>query len=217
MSKITIDLRLVDVDYELWALAEHQQALEEYLSAEKATDRKRTWARLHEQGLADDEAEIQLAFQEHEQRVEHALPRLLRGSYLVVVWAVFEAAMEEIAEHLRVGTQHQLKLKDIAGDNFLSRAEKYFTQLLRAPLTTTNEQRTNLRMLLGVRNAIAHANGRLEAVRKEQLTNITAWIADGVGLSDEHGWIMPFDEFVKRMYETVNDVLKALINRVRGK
>jgi hypothetical protein len=129
MAVIHIDFRLADVEFELWALEEHLAALEESVQYLKAQDRIRTEARLREQGLSGDEGEVQLEFQDHDQRVNHVLPRYLRGSFLVALWAVFEAAVRDIAEHLRTQNQRELRLGDIRGD-LLERGQKYFKYVL---------------------------------------------------------------------------------------
>lgn len=188
MALIHVDLRLSDVEFELWALEEHLAALEESVTFLKAQDRIRTEARLREQGLADDEGEIQIALQEHDQRVNHVLPRYLRGSFLVALWAVFEAAVRDIADHLRHQKSREFRLGDLHG-NILDSGQKYFKHVLERELLPGTETAERLTRALILRNAYAHANGRLDAVYERDLPKIKKWIEGNVGVSEDHGFI----------------------------
>jgi len=171
MPLIRVDLRLLDIYFELWALEEHLVALEDNIAFVRSQDRIRTEAQLQEGGFSQDESEVQLAFQEHDQRVNHVLPRYLRGSFLVALWAVYEAAIGDIADHLRARAGVALRLSDFRGD-FLERARKYFEHVLHRDLMPDKSTAEALGRLLLLRNAFAHANGRLDAIRGNDVSTI---------------------------------------------
>jgi len=207
---IHVDLRFVHIEFELWALEEHLAMLEKSIVYLREQDRIRTEAGLTERGLAENEAEVQFAWQEHRDRVNHVLPRYLRGSFLTTLWAVFEAATQEIADFLRGQAGVELVLRDIRGD-FLDRAEKYFRHVLARDFMPDRSTADVLERILLLRNAYAHANGRLDAVKSQDRAPIDKLIARNIGINEEHGYLLMSEEFVRQCLSAVRDVLSFLM------
>jgi hypothetical protein len=215
MPIIRIDLRLTDVEFELWALSEQRTALEENIRYLTAQDRVRTEAQLREAGASYEAEEVQQALEDHDQRVQHVLPRYLRGSFIVAVIAVFETAVDEIADHLRKHSGAQLRLSDIRGD-LIERTEKYFRHVLGHELFPDDSTAELVKRAVTLRNAYAHANGRLDAVFERDLPKLREWVTSGVGLSEDHGFIIPSEAFAESGLDAVQRTLTPLIAAVKA-
>jgi hypothetical protein len=136
-------------------------------------------------GLTENDEEwIQSELHQDQAEAEYALPRLLRSSFIVVLWAVYEAAVKELAEYLRC--KGDLKMSDLKGD-FTQRSRKYFSHIPGTALYSSDEVWERLRRIEIVRHAIAHANGRLTEVSEPKRNELNAWIKQDRGITEEHG------------------------------
>jgi len=121
----------------------------------------------------------------------------------------------EIAEDLGRPGGHELGIEDLRGGNVLERAKKYYELVLHFPLMTASSNEEPIRMLLSVRNAIAHANGRLEMIKPSEFRKIDEWEKSATGLSTDFGHLSYSAVFVKDMIQTVTSFLEDLISRVK--
>ncbi len=214
-SIITLDFRFVEIDYELWALGEYLDTFEQQLPLLREQKRAEKLAQLRGQNLDKDVDEVSIALQEHYELVDHALPRLFRGPFLVALWSVYESAVVDVANYIKDQQKQSLAMDDIRG-NFLDRAQKYFDHILKFPLYTDDQVWQHLRMLAELRNAIAHANGRIEAVRKTSQRKINDWEKQDIGVEIVHGWLLLSEDFSREAYQTVRDSLQDLVARVKS-
>lgn len=205
---------LTDIDFELWALDEHLKALEENIIFMESEDRKRTLAKLAADRVDVADDEYQFAIQDHEQRVKHVLPRYLRGSFLILLSAVFEAAIKQLADRFRHQAAAELKLRDIHGD-FLERADKYFKFVLKRELVPDEKTKESLERMLVLRDAFAHANGRLDSIYPNDQPRIQKWLAANAGLTEDHGFILLSREYAVECLGTVRRTLETLLAAAR--
>jgi hypothetical protein len=212
---LTLDFRFVEIEYELWALGEYLNALEQQLPAIAEAKRTQTYTRLQAEKLGWDDPETEFAFQELYEIAENVLPRFLRGPFLATLWALYESAVTEIASYLRQQQKKALGLRDIRG-GFLDRAQKYFDHILAFPLCTDDRTWERLKMLMMLRNALAHANGRLEAVNEKSQKKIEEYTKMGVGVAVKNGNLLFTEAFVRETYVLVRESLISLIERVHS-
>ena len=71
-------------------------------------------------------------------------------------------------------------------------------------------------MLLTLRNAIAHGNGRKGAVNENHWKKIQIWENEGKGISSVGGYLSFSSSFVKDTLELVSNSLGDLIGRARA-
>ncbi len=107
--------------------------------------------------------------------VEEVLPRLYRAPILVQLWALFESAIIEISEYLRVQGGHSLTVDDLRGTSDYERAQKYYETVLHFRMIEVEWVKEYLDMLLLVRNAIAHGNARVKAIKPARLQRMERW------------------------------------------
>ena len=66
-----------------------------------------------------------------------------------------------------------------------------------------------------LRNAIAHANGRLDNIKSEKdIKKIKKWSNDNIGIDNVNGNLIFSSEFVRKTYSVVSKVIKDLTNQV---
>ena len=69
-------------------------------------------------------------------------------------------------------------------------------------------------MLLTLRNALAHGNGRKDAIMESTWRNIESW--NEAGINTEYEFLTFTADFVERMVHVVSDSLTELIERAKG-
>jgi hypothetical protein len=212
-----IDLRFVDLEYELWALDHLRDVIEQQVQFLKDQDHLRTFAELKEHGWDHDEAEWQLATQELDERQEIVIPRFFRGPFVVSLWACYESGIREVADYLQRTKKVVLNMRDIRAENELAQAQKYFSHVLAFSLDDSSDRLAFLADLKLVRNALAHANGQKRAMSPEQWTRVSKALArHGAPVDDYRGFIIITCEFAKKAFEAVHASLHQLVTRARA-
>src|SRR5271169_130595 len=158
MTWVHIDLRFADVLYELSAAEQYIASFERQLPLLVKQERDNLIARINSEGLDNNDGETTLYQQEFYDLTENVLPRFFRGTIIVTVWAIFEAGVIDVAKQLKSEQNKTLDIDDLKGD-FLERAKKYFRHILNLPLNDSSKEWQHIKMLLVLRNAIAHCNG----------------------------------------------------------
>ena len=216
MSKVKFDLRFVEIFYELGALERYLDSLENQLPTIARQEEEKAYARLRNEKLKSDLAERDAILQELYNLTEEVLPRFFRGAILVTLWAIFESAVIVIANEIRDQQKLTLTINDLRGD-FLERAKKYFDLVLKFRLTSNNRNWDRIRMLKVLRNALAHANGRMDHIRSEiDVRNIKKWETNDIGLSIENGNLLFSEQFVRQILSVVYETLDDLTRRIFG-
>src|SRR5687768_6171751 len=113
MPKIQIDLRFVEIEYELWGLGQFLSFLEPQIQEIIRQDRRNTFADLKKRGWDHDEIEVGLATQELSEREAFIIPRFMRGPFLVSLWACYESALGELANFHRQRISARLAFADV--------------------------------------------------------------------------------------------------------
>src|SRR5690349_9805787 len=125
MAKFTLDFRFIEFEGELSALEHLRDVLERELPEMVEREQSRLLLELKEKGWDSDEAERAIVSQTMNSLRDDILPRVVRGSVLVSVWAAYESAVIAMAENVRAERALDLEMDEIRG-GFLVRAKKYF-------------------------------------------------------------------------------------------
>lgn len=215
MVKINVDFRLIDVSLELHALEEYLETLEKQIDHIKKTEKLILDAVIRKQDIMPDDPEWHLEHQTYDHRVEFLLPRFFRGPFLVSLYAVYEAAVTEIARLIQKGLGQAISIDDLRGEGFLGRAKKYYKHILYFDLCTDNSAWQQIMMLSEIRNAIAHTNGRLEMLRGRAKERILDWERKKIGIESQWGYIVVDEVFLQRTFVLVQKSLKDLVERYK--
>lgn len=212
-----IDFRFIEINYELHALEQYMDSIESQLPHLIRIEEEKVYDDLREKGYENDEIERQIAQQQLDDFIDNVLPRYFFSQILVTLWAIFESAIVEIANEIKDHKKQGIYLNDINGD-FLERTNKYFNHILKFPIKTRDSAWQHLRMFYILRNAIAHANGRMDNIKsKRDVNKIKKWTKDNIGIDDLDGNLSFSPHFVKKLYSIVFNMINVLIERVRSR
>jgi hypothetical protein len=210
MVRLTADFWALDIRVELSWLGTYRTVLERHLT------------QLPDNPPDDLRADIESADEEIRQPVlqewwilsEEAAPRLARGSYVVALYAAYQAGVIELADKVRTRVGAELALDDISGRTFDERARKYFDKVLRIPLCPDSGLWSTIIELSFVRHAFAHGNGRVVAL-KDNGKRIFAAMQQRGDAREAWGTILIEAQYTQRAYEAVNTMMRDLIKRTK--
>jgi len=212
---IDIDFRLGEVSIELYALDEYLNLIENQMEYIKKQEKLRVDAYLRREGLYNDEAERGLAYQEYYHTIDFILPRFFRGPFLVSLYAVYESAVTEIAHLIREKQSQKLTINDLTGD-FLTRTKKYYEHIIKFDLFENNTAWQKIKMLSIIRNAYAHANGRINMLSSKVKKKINNWEKQKIGISTHGGFLICEQKISAEIFNTVRGSLEDLIDRYKN-
>jgi hypothetical protein len=212
-SNLLIDFRFTEIEAELWVTLEHLNALDRQFPVITKSERERLERDL--EGLDRDEWYATLQW--IDEFVDEVLPRLYFSPVLVQLWAVFESAIIEISKYLKDKEGQSLSVDDLRGSNDYERAQRYYRDVLRFPLIEIEGAKERLDLLLLARNAIAHSNGRAEAIKPAKLQKLRQWESERGGVLVGPYYVSFSIGLVKEMAHSVKTVLEDLIRRVKDK
>lgn len=216
MSILDLDFRFVESYYELDALGEFLNVIENQLENVINQEKKRVESEILSKKKDLDEVELANIQQEFNDRVYELLPRFFRSPFLVTLWAISESAIIEVADYIQKQKNLPLSMRDIRGNNFLDQANKYFKYILEFELFNEVVY-DRLEMLRILRNAIAHCNGRLEAIKnKEDLNKLKKWNKEEIGITLLINSIIFSESFLRETYEIVSTAINDLLDRAKA-
>ena len=204
-----LDFRFSEIQHELYAIEQHRLATEAELPSILETARERLQA---EVASDDDPDYVQSALSSIDSFIEDDMPRFFRYPTLISLWAVYEAATTDISNEIRKNAGQSLTIEDLRGDK-LDKIKKYFKEVVKFPLVSDGQSLRYLRMLLILRNALAHGNGREDAIKPNTWKRIEKWNESGIGT--EHGFLTFTADFVEQIVKVVSASLTDLIARVK--
>lgn len=209
-----LDFRLLDIDLELFALDYYLNLIEEKVRNKEADERLKSQQRIKNSNLTPDDLEWQEQQHELNYIVDFLLPRIFRSPFLVSLYAVYESAVTEIAKLMQEKRGIAISIKDLKGD-FPDRANKYYNHVITFPLCTIKLEWDRIKMLSDLRNAIAHANGRIEMLKPVTKKKITNWEKQKIGISSINGFIVIGEGFLIDTFSLVRTSINDLVERFK--
>lgn len=214
MTKIEkIDFRLLDASIELDALEEHLQLIENQMEHVQKTARREFDTYIRQEHLSQHNPEWHIAWQNYNYRID-SLPIFFRGTFLVALYAAYESIVTEIGRLIQAKQSHKIKINDLKGD-FLERAKKYYKHILKFDLYSDEKVWQQVKMLSTLRNAFAHANGRLDMLNEKSKKKIQKWKKEKRGISTYYGYIICEANIVADIFGAVRNSLEDLIERYK--
>jgi hypothetical protein len=154
----------------------------------------------------DDEAQYYASLEEHELD-SGVSTRLLTGTALIAIWATYESVILRIADSIQESRQLTSKLRRIKN------AKEYFENDLKFDLYPAGTDHDlideRIQNLYALRNALAHANGRLSDVRPDeaqQRVELLATTSPGLQISG-NGDLLVSMEFVRGAFQFIDQLL----------
>ena len=198
-----IDFRLLDASIELDVLEEHLQLIENQMEHIERTERNKTETYIRKEGLCPDDPEWHIAWQKYDYRIDQ-LPRFFRGTFLVVLYAAYESIVTEIARLIQVKQSQKIAINHLKG-GFLERAKKYYKHILKFDLYSEEKVWQQVKMLSTLRNAFAHANGRLDMLNEKSKKEMKKWGKEKRGISTYYGYIICEANIVADIFGAARD------------
>lgn len=209
-----LDLRLLEIDSELFALDYHLNLIENQIRNKEAFERMLLQKRIKKLGLTHNDLDWQIEHYEVDRITDFLLPRFFRSPFLISLYAVYESAITEIAALIQKKKGIEISINDLRGD-FLDRAKKYFKDVIDFPFCSDKKAWQRITMFVEIRHAIAHANGRIEMLKLKTRNNLKTWEKQKVGISSMDGFVVIEEGFVRDTLSLVSDSLNDLVERYK--
>lgn len=208
MNTKRLYMRLREVSVDIDTLEEHLDLIEANLEGSIKLAELQLKSEI--QGVTPhDEDKWDIPHQLHDYKVEITLPRILRNPFLVSLFAVYESTVTEIADFIREEKGLKLRLGDIRRSGFLDQAQLYYKHILQFELSTDNERWKRLKILSVLRNAIAHTNGRWDAIKEKDRCRLMRQ----EGVKEDLGFVVVSECFLRETVRVVKDDLQDLLAR----
>ena len=208
-----INFVFVDIEYELASLRTFLRSLESHLEVAPDIEGTRLWEELRAEGAEDDEAEVAMIMAQIQDVEQVVLPRLFRGSFLVMLWAVLESGLERIADFAQKENNHPFRMRDVQGRDFLDQAKTYFEKMLNVPLSNNPTTWQALQVLHKSRIAMAHDAGNLS---QESLKAFRAWKSQGIAptFTEDRQLLVLSKEDAATALELVDEFLRDVMRQL---
>jgi len=210
----TIDFRLIEVELELSDLHYYLDLLEKQIKERQADYESDLQKIIKEKGLTPDDSDWQMVI-DYENLKDYRMPRFFRAPFLISLYAVYESAVTEIAKLIKDKKDIAISINDLRGD-FLDRAKKYFKDVLHFQLCQDKKAWQGINVLSVIRNAFAHANGRIEMFNQSLKQKILNLEKQKVGISSESGFIIIEERFSRDTLSSVSASLNDLVKRYKA-
>ena len=140
---------------------------------------------------------------------EFLAPRILRNSFLVSLFTLYESITMDAAEHIKKSKGKILGIKDIKG-GLIPRTETYYRDVLGFRLLKAGESQERLEALAKLRNFIVHENGRFKYGNEQQKDAI---LKIDKGIEEQDGYVVVSRDFLRDTFLLVKSELEALMER----
>lgn len=196
-----IDLRFVDIEYELWSLREFLKNIEDNLSYTQEVRVNKTKEYLQQEGYNINDAEVDIAYQEMYEITELIIPKSFRYAFIIMLWACYESGIKKIV-NIRGDGFNKKKC------GFIKKSEEYFENNLKLSLDGEWYDKEKIHFLYELRNALVHGNGSKAHVKptiwKKLQRNLNT-----IDLQSDS--ILVTNELLHTLYKMVNHTLVELI------
>ena len=218
LSGFDLNDPLLDASHEVFALEDYLASMEEHIGRIQRSQKLKLDAYIKKEKLTPDDPEWHKAIQEYDHWVYFLLPRFFRGPFLVSLYALYEAVVTEIADLIHARQPRSKRFSTFRRKeklSFLERARQYYDEILRIELCPDETTWDRLAVLSKLRNAVAHANGRLEMLcpKKRSIVKTLAQSIPDVAMHS--GYITFGKVFVSETTHIVISDLRRLIDHNR--
>lgn len=211
MTLVNIDLRFLESEYPLTAIGNLIEAVDQQMPSIIQQEVRRIEEKYRDETKNDPEKASDIFMLDT--FVDEDFPRFFYGSMLVTLYGIFEAATMDAMQHIQGQKGHSKDIRDVPGDNYLSKVKKYFSTELE--FVFEEESWNRLEMLRILRNALAHANGRLEFLKRRIRCRIENMAKQKIGVSISSGNIIISKDFLMESHVSVSKSVRALVAIVK--
>jgi len=137
--------------------------------------------------------------------------KVFRVGLLLSSWAVFESCIKDLGEYVRRHRDMPSGRQDLRAGDILTQSEKFFQGTLEIDPFPNKDDRKQLQLLKGLRNALVHHDGNLSEVPAE-LVNAGGLVMKVVGYHNEY--VIPSAQYNRSSLELTARVSELLATNV---
>jgi hypothetical protein len=163
---------------------------------------------------ADGISEI-LERKDWERSVKTQLDRLLRGSFIVSLWSVWETGVIASVDALKTRAGVTTELRDVRAPNVLRRFERFLSEHFDIDLAASVEERTTLQQMMVARHVLAHVHGLVARASKRHMNQLIQWDGGDTGIRVFRDRLFIDLSFAERAWNVSDTTMRRLIGRVR--
>ena len=184
-------------------LANHLEFIE--LEIDQRQDHlKRKW-----QEMEKKKGDPELEYWEIISEGQYVTSRILRNSFLVSLFTVYESITTDIAEDIRKTKGKKFRIKDISRGS-VHKTKMYYDDVICFQLLNGKENLKKLDAIYKLRNFIVHENGRFDSYNDQQRNKILG-ISEGV--EEQDGYVLLSKDFLKEAFLLTKCELECLMDR----
>ena len=142
------------------------------------------------------------------------IPGYGRMSAIMLLWGMFEAMVEDVAEYVAGKEGISKQLNEMRAKSFPWRAKKYYERELQIVPNWKDNQCQKASTLKLIRDKIAHRNGKFWDVSESEVEKFAKKIADADGVDIAGRQLFVSRKYLNSSTVLVFDMLKSLNNSV---
>lgn len=219
---LDLDDPLLEVSCEVYAINKYHKFIEEQIENLQQMYKDRLEAHLKTHRLTADDPEWHEAIDEYYSWVDFLFPRFFRGPFIVSLYALYESIVLEVATLIRASNPkyqsiNSFKKKNIYSD-FLEQMQNYYKIILRIEICPDSFTWERLVIISKLRNALAHANGRIDSLKPLTMQHKIIKISHDIeGIDINSGYLIFSRDFVDQSTQIVLGELHRFIDEHRQK
>lgn len=212
---------LIDIKYEISILEQQLNTISKEYERHKKQSKKTTDKQIKKNDFNPndqrDEAEYWILVDEHKHLVNDVLPRILINPFVVSLWSLYETAISDLSDLIKGKENVELSLYDINGAHFTAKAKKYFDHVLNFPFNITDQLLEDVKIIVNLRNGVAHGNSRLNSLKKSLVNDLRSGNINGVDISRMGDFFVLKPEFSKWSFGVLKSHLDDLMSEYESK
>ena len=215
-SSFDLDDPLLEASCGIYAIDDYHKALEKQIEHIQQMQKSQLDDYIAKHKLTPDDPEWHEATSDYYHWIDLLLPRFFRGPFLVSLYALYESIVFEIATAIQMLNPHLKRFSSFRKKkrlNFIECARAYYVEVLGIELCPDASILKRLIILSKLRNAVAHANGRIESLSPPNFRKEIVQIVHDLPDVDAYSGHIAFGSgFVARTTELVLSELHRLID-----
>lgn len=204
----------VTVGYELEILSTHIENLEKYEKEIQKVIAVQSNNEIKEE--AKDQEDYEIISQKY-RSIKDEIPRGLYNPIVVSLWGLLESTIMGYSNYLKREEKLVYGIKEVNGRDFISKSKKYFNSYVGLNLSYRNI--TDLRNIQKLRNYVAHTNGNIEFISKEEVIKVEKLVKEVEGVEIVFMSIVVSHQGLMTMNKTIkcfiNELMESISHRYK--
>jgi hypothetical protein len=198
---------------ESWAMKTYLDNIEKNIFLAAKDFEEKSHKKLKAEEMNYEKGELAYEYHEVEIACETHIPRFFRNSAVIMLWALFESYVKDLARYIKKRDNHSVSINDLKGKNPVDGFIKYFDFIVGVDLNWDSAKVKSLIELGKLRNHLAHCNGRLESASEKVIQDANE-LAKIDGIEIQEDCLIVTKEYLEQAKEMVLNTLETLVVKV---